>query len=122
MRVFVAEDDRTNQLVVRLVLTRLGCTTDIVNDGTAAVASASSSAYDIVLMDMQMPVMGGCEAAAALRRQGYAGPIVALTVSVLAEEQAACLASGMSAVLDRPLDRPSLEALLVRWKPVDRAA
>ena len=116
MHVLVAEDDRTNQLVIRAMLARFGCEVEIVANGLAAVEAATSSTYDLVLMDMQMPGMGGCEASMTLRREGYAGPIVALTASVLAEEQSACLASGMNEVLTKPVDGSLLHATLRRFQ------
>lgn len=115
MRVLLAEDDRTNQIVARAMLKSLGCTIDIVADGRAAVDAALASTYDLVLMDMQMPVMDGCEATTSLRRAGYAGPILALTASVLPQEQGACLAAGMDEVLTKPLERGTLREALERW-------
>jgi PAS domain S-box-containing protein len=115
-RVLVAEDDRTNQIVVRAMLTRLGCSVEVVADGLAAVEAATRGTYDLVLMDVQMPVLGGCEATARLRREGYAGPILALTASVLAEEQNACVAAGMNEVLTKPINAGSLRAALARWR------
>jgi CheY-like chemotaxis protein len=122
MHVLVAEDDRTNQIVARVILKSVGCTVNIVADGRAAVEAVATASYDVVLMDMQMPIMGGCEAARQLRAMGYTVPIVALTASTLAEEQAACLAAGMDEVLMKPLERGALVAMLGRSRGAERRA
>ena len=122
LRVLVAEDDRTNQLIAARMLTSFGCVVQIVPDGQAAVEAASAEPYDIVLMDMQMPVMAGCEATEELRRRDYSGPILGATASALAEEQNACLQAGMNAVLTKPLDRRGLYDALVHWAASRMAA
>jgi PAS domain S-box-containing protein len=115
LRVLVAEDDRTNQLIARRMLTSFGCVVEIVPDGRAAVEAVSANKYDIILMDMQMPVLAGCPATVELRQGLYAGPILAVTASVLDDERGACIDAGMNAVLTKPLERRALYDALVHW-------
>ena len=81
----VAEDNMVNQRVIMHVLASLKCESDFVCNGREAVDAVSTNAYDVVLMDVQMPVMDGLTATRALRRQGVTIPIIALTASAMAE-------------------------------------
>lgn len=117
LRVLVADDESTNRLVARAMLKSMGCTVDVVEDGAAAVDAASSMTYDIVFLDMQMPILSGCEAAARLRQLGYGGVILALTASVLEEERRACIAAGMNEVISKPIDRRTLHGTVLRYAP-----
>jgi len=115
-RVLVAEDNVTNQKVVVMRLTRLGCIVDVANDGLEAVQSASSTAYDLILMDCQMPVMDGFQATRAIRQQGGRRvPIVALTANAMEGERQRCLDSGMDDYLAKPVRPDDLAAKLQHW-------
>jgi signal transduction histidine kinase/CheY-like chemotaxis protein len=106
IKVLVVEDNDVNQLVARRLLERFGCRVHVVRDGRAGVAAVQREAFDLVLMDCQMPVMDGYEATAAIRALGpaYAGlPIVALTASATTGERERCLACGMNGYLAKPL-------------------
>ena len=114
-RVLLVEDNATNQLVLRTVLQSAGCQVDVAMDGAAAVARAQQVAYDVVLMDLQMPVMDGLEATRAIRRSG--GPnsqvrIIGLTAALGLQFQEQCLAAGMNGYLPKPVQRSALLALL----------
>jgi hypothetical protein len=113
--VLVADDNRTNQIVARSMLTKLGCEVRVVDDGGAAITAARTDSFDIILMDIQMPVVDGLEATVQLRGSGHAGPIVALTASALADDRSACLSAGMDDFLAKPIERPALVAVLERW-------
>lgn len=107
IRVLVAEDNRVNQLVVRRFLERLGVQPSIVNDGASAIDSVQKQVFDLVLMDRHMPNVDGLEATRRIRQMSgdrARTPIVALTASVMAEDQRACLAAGMNAVLPKPIE------------------
>ncbi len=115
LRILVAEDNPVNQKLVSMILGRAGHTVDLVGNGFEAVAAMQNCPYDIVLMDMQMPVMDGPAAAAAIRQlPGAAGrtPIIALTANVLPEHRARCIASGMNGLLAKPLDARELLATI----------
>ncbi|MBI5719167.1 MAG: response regulator [Burkholderiales bacterium] len=134
-RVLLAEDNGVNQVVARNMLKALGCDFHIVPNGQEAVRALRESAYDVVLMDCQMPVMDGYAATRAIReleavaagaaeRGGAAArprvPVIALTANALVGDAEACLASGMDAHLAKPYTRHQLANLLVRWLPADR--
>ena len=117
LRILVAEDHPVNQQVAAGLLRRRGHEVDVVGDGRAAVDALASRAYDVVLMDVHMPVLDGIDAARAIRRlPGDRGrvPIVALSASAMADEVASCVAAGMNDHLPKPLDPVRLAAVLAR--------
>ena len=120
-RVLVAEDNAVNQRVVMRQLTHCGVETDVVADGGAAVEAAAKRRYDLVLMDCQMPVLDGFEAARAIRaaelRSGERVPIVALTANAMEADRQACLAAGMDDYLAKPVRLADVERVLGRWMP-----
>ncbi|MEG3164393.1 ATP-binding protein [Sphingomonas sp. PB2P19] len=124
LRVLLAEDHDVNQELMRAMLSRLGHDTTIAEDGlqalNAVVAAdgADGTAYDLVLMDMQMPVLDGLEAAHRIRAAGITAdrlPILALTANAYADDVADCLAAGMQAHLAKPVDLASLAAAIGKW-------
>jgi CheY-like chemotaxis protein len=112
LRVLLAEDDRTNQLVAKAMLRRLGCAVEVVANGQDAVAAACASAYDVVFMDVQMPGMDGLEATRELRRHGVRVPIVALTAHASHEAREQCLEVGMDDYVSKPIDPAALARAL----------
>ncbi|MEO6625173.1 MAG: EAL domain-containing protein [Burkholderiaceae bacterium] len=123
-RLLVAEDYAPNQAVLRLQLAGLGCEVDVVNDGTAALTKWSTGSYDLILTDLDMPVMDGLELARAIRlREKVRGsriPIIALSAALIGAERARCLEAGMDDVLAKPIAAHGLGLMLSRW--VDRQA
>ncbi len=116
-RILLAEDNAVNQKVARGTLERLGYSVDIVNNGAEAVAAWEKSTYQLVLMDCQMPVMDGYQAAREIRkREGGLGriPIVALTADAMKGAEEQCRQAGMDDYLTKPLDRVRLAATLAR--------
>ena len=116
--VLVAEDNPVNQQVARLFLERLGCETTIVDDGAQAVGMLSRRTFDIVLMDIQMPVMDGLAATRAIRKKkGETSriPIIALTASAMSDELRRCVDAGMDAMLTKPLEEIRLREILDRY-------
>ncbi|HEX3500434.1 MAG TPA: PAS domain S-box protein [Stellaceae bacterium] len=117
-RILVAEDIYMNQIVVEAVLKAAGHEVTLVANGVEAVAAVQSRDYDLVLMDMEMPVMDGISAAHAIRGLGERVrdiPIVALTANAMADEIARCRAAGMNDHLSKPIDRKILLAVVARW-------
>ncbi|MGZ3725802.1 MAG: ATP-binding protein [Pseudobdellovibrio sp.] len=110
INVLLAEDSPDNQALVTRLLKLAGANVEIVSDGKAAVAKAGdmSHHYDVLLMDLQMPVMDGYEATAQLRKQGYNGKIVALTAHTLSDERERCLQSGFDEHIGKPINRDIL--------------
>lgn len=122
-RILVAEDNAINFTVARELLQRFGVEVDHAPDGRIAAHLVQSARYDLVLMDMQMPVMSGLEATQAIRQQGFADlPIVGLTANAFASDREACLAAGMSDFVAKPINRAKMAAILTRWMPDRREA
>ncbi len=120
LRILVAEDNLVNQQVALGLLRRRGHSVDVVGDGRAAVEAVRMRSYDVVLMDVHMPEMGGIEAAREIRRlpdeQGRI-PIIAFSASAMKEETDACLAAGMNGHLPKPIDPVALAAALSLCAP-----
>ncbi|HYC01846.1 MAG TPA: ATP-binding protein [Azospirillaceae bacterium] len=117
LRILVAEDLAYNRLLVSTYLRRAGHEVETAVDGAEALASVRTEAFDLVLMDMQMPVMDGLEAARAIRAlPGAAGrvPILALTANIMVEEIAACRDAGMDGHVAKPVERDRLLAEIAR--------
>ena len=99
------------------MLSEVGLVADVVEDGDAAVRRAESAGYDLILMDVQMPVLDGIAATRRIRQiAGYAQtPILALTANAFAEDRARCLEAGMSDFISKPVDPRDLYRALGRW-------
>ena len=116
LRILVAEDNDVNAQLVGLYLRRLGHDSSRVADGRQAVEAVRTGEFDVVLMDAQMPVLGGVEATAAIRAlPGRQPRVLALTAGVLASDRAAFLAAGADDFLTKPLRMPTLRAALDTW-------
>jgi len=112
----VAEDNRVNQHVIRQILLRLGYVPDMVVNGQEAVEAANNKDYSLVLMDVQMPVMDGLEAAGVIRRTVVRQPtIIALTANAMPGDEQACLDAGMDDYLGKPVKLEELMAKLEKW-------
>ena len=112
--ILVAEDSRTNQLIVRRILESMGHSVRVVCDGADAVEAILARRADIVLMDVMMPRMDGLAATRAIRAiDRFATlPIVAVTAGAFAHDHEACTAAGMSGFVTKPINRPMLKAAI----------
>ena len=112
----MAEDNAVNQLLMRRLLERAGCAVTVVENGQQALDVLARTRFDVVLMDVQMPVLDGLQATAALRRREAAGggrvPVIALTAHAMAEDRERCLAAGMDGYVSKPVERTALFAEL----------
>ena len=104
-RVLVAEDVEDNQYLIKMLLDNLGAEHTVVGNGEQAVEKAMTEEFDLILMDMQMPIMGGLEATELLRAAGVETPIYALTANVMKEDMQQHLASGCNGTIAKPVDR-----------------
>jgi two-component system sensor histidine kinase/response regulator len=123
--VLLVEDDPISRRVMSELLAFAGIEVTVGEDGRAAceaLAGSGARAVQLVLMDVQMPVMDGLTATRRLRAAGVHTPVVALTAGASVEEREACFGAGMSDWLAKPPDLADLEAVLARWLPARRAA
>lgn len=107
-KILVVEDAVDNQILVRHYLNAAGGQVKIANNGEEAIPLAMSGEFDVVLMDLQMPILDGYQATAQLREKGFREPIVALTAHAIREEKKRALANGFNAYLTKPVNRHSL--------------
>ena len=115
--ILLVEDNPVNLEVATELLRHAGLKVDTATDGSLAVRAAAEGAYDLILMDMQMPEMDGLQATRRIRAlSGHARtPIIAMTASAFAEDRAACLAAGMNDHIVKPVAPEVLHATLLRW-------
>lgn len=114
-RVLVVEDNATNRDVARQMLERLGTEVDVALDGLMACDMAKAGRYDMVFMDMQMPIMDGLQATRCIRGAGNPVAIVGLTANAFVTDREACLDAGMDDFMTKPVNRAKLETMLRTW-------
>jgi PAS domain S-box-containing protein len=118
-RILLAEDNAINREVASAMLRDAGFEVDIAEDGAQALALASKVRHDLILMDMQMPVMDGLRATRAILALPDRGnvPILAMTANAYEEDRQACLAAGMRDHIAKPVDPDALLAMVAKWLP-----
>ena len=127
-RILLAEDGPDNQRMIAFILRKMGAEVHICDNGQKAMEKAlatlpgwgqryddSKVPFDVILMDMQMPVMDGYEATRRLRQQGYTGPILALTAHAMKDDMQKCLDAGCDAYLTKPIEREQFLGTIVRY-------
>jgi signal transduction histidine kinase len=111
----VVEDNKTNQLLITLLLEKLGIETTAANDGVEAIKKALHEPFDFIFMDMQMPNMDGYEAIKILRSEGVTIPIIAITAHAMAGDEEKCLKAGCSDYLPKPVSRTKLRQVIEKY-------
>lgn len=114
LRMLVAEDNMVNQKLIKIMLDKIGCSSDIVNNGQEAVDAVDRSHYDLVFMDLQMPVMSGLEAASIIRNRLKSDiPIVALTAAAMDETRQKAYQCGINEYLAKPVVAEQLKRTIL---------
>jgi PAS domain S-box-containing protein len=124
-RILLVEDNPTNRQVALGILGKMGFRADAANNGSEAIRALETDAYDLVFMDVQMPVMDGFEATAAIRSGKTAIsnpriPIIAMTAHAMKGDRERCLAAGMDDYLSKPLDPRAVAVALEKWLDHDQ--
>ncbi|SFD12423.1 PAS fold-containing protein [Spirosoma endophyticum] len=123
VRVLVVEDNLMNQKLVLQVLKRLGYQAKVADDGQRALDMLQETAFDVILMDIQMPIMDGYETTRQIRSKfDKTVPIIAMTAHALASEQEECLKAGMNDFLSKPFKMEELQQLIRKYLPVTNLA
>ena len=127
-RILLAEDIPDNQRLIASVLRKAGATVEIAHNGREAVNKAMATlpglngtpadpigSFDVILMDMQMPLLDGYAATRRLRKEEYTGPIIALTAHAMTHDRQKCLDAGCNDFLSKPVDRKRLVKMVAQW-------
>ena len=117
-KVLVAEDSKSNQILVEKILQLYGLEVVIADNGKEAVEKTLQGSFDLILMDIQMPGLTGIEATKKLREEGITTPIVALTAYAMPEDRANCMAAGCDDYISKPIDQNELRRVLNKYVPV----
>lgn len=123
LRILLAEDNQINAILATTLMRRDGHKVDVAHNGEEAVAAAATGVYDIIFMDMHMPVCDGVEASRrvrALASDAASVPIVALTANAMPADRQKCIAAGMNDFLSKPFEPSDIQEMLAKW--VDAAS
>ena len=119
-RILLVEDNAINQRVASAMLNKLGFTIDIADNGIEAIDALKQITYSLVIMDLQMPLMGGLEATKKIRKMETGTidpdiPIIAMTANATQQDKMNCLNAGMNDFISKPVTIPALQELLNKW-------
>ena len=117
-RILVAEDNLSNQKLISILLQKMGFDVVIADDGRQAVDKAVQQSYDLILMDMQMPVLNGYDATRELRNKGCKTPIIAVTANAMTGDEEKCLEAGCDGYLSKPINRAELTDVIGTYIPL----
>ena len=115
--VLLAEDNTDNQQLIEMYTNKFGLTIDFANNGQEAIEKVTQGKYDLILMDMQMPVMGGIEAIEFLRQMGCTLPIIAITANAMTSDKDKCLNAGAEDYATKPINVDKFYQVLANYLP-----
>jgi len=115
--ILLAEDNDINQQLICYFITKMGAKVTVVNNGREAVNKAMANNYDLIFMDMQMPIMSGLDAIKILRKNNYKKPIITLTANATSDDESQCLAAGCNDFITKPIDREKLYRVTSNYLP-----
>ena len=113
--VLVAEDEHANQMLIKTLLEKEGLQVTVVHDGDRAVEQALAQPFDLILMDIQMPVVNGLEATKTLRQKDISVPIIALTAHAMRGDRDKCIDAGCNDYIPKPVDPTQLRRILTKY-------
>jgi signal transduction histidine kinase/CheY-like chemotaxis protein len=123
-KILVVEDDEINSEVVKVMLESAGYQVILATDGEKALEACKSAEYDLIVMDMQMPIMDGITATMKLRKEmGFVNPIIALSANAFDEDRERCIKAGMNAFLVKPVEKIDLLSTIkaqIKLRPLDK--
>ncbi len=114
-RILIVEDDNASHRFLEIVLEAEGCFFEVAVNGQEAVDKVKNGTFDVVLMDIRMPVMNGFDATKEIRRAHQALPIIAVTAHAMPGMEEKCLSCGMNDYVTKPFEKEHLIKLLVKW-------
>jgi CheY-like chemotaxis protein len=118
LKILLAEDNIVNQNLVKIMLNKAGHQVELACNGSEAIEklSITNDDFDLIFMDIQMPVMDGLEATKVIRNKGYGDiPIIAMTASAMEEDRARCLKAGMDGYLTKPVRMEVVKEMIEKW-------
>jgi two-component system, sensor histidine kinase len=115
-RVLVVEDSLTNQMLIKLMLEKLGFVITIAEDGFQAIDAMNGQVFDLIFMDMQMPNMNGYDATKKIRKLGIKTPIIAMTGSITHEDEKKCIESGCDEYVSKPINKSHLLKVISKYQ------
>ncbi|MEH3113498.1 ATP-binding protein [Pedobacter terrae] len=114
-KILIVDDNEMNRLVASTVLLNYGCQIMIAENGQMAIDMVDKEDFDLILMDIQMPVLNGYDATRLLRKKGFNGPIIALTASAIMGEREKCIAVGMDDYITKPIKEELFITVIDKW-------
>lgn len=115
VRILAVDDHPVNKQLLQIMLEKAGCTVTTASDGQEAVNEALKTEFDIIFMDIQMPILNGYEAAQFLREKGYKKPIIACTAGSQEDEKKLCLSMGMNDIITKPFNKTRLFDVIKKY-------
>ena len=114
-KILIVDDDEANQYLMQVILEEIGCKFEAALNGQEAVAKVKDGNFDLIFMDLRMPVMNGYDATKAIREFNQAIPILALTAHALEWVPSKCFEAGMNEFISKPYNREKVKEEVIKW-------